>query len=219
LYLSSLLLLLLLLLLLTVHAVYQLEAPDCSGTAKPFEKPWLQTALMFVAMALCLPIAWIQQKWQARHQQHQHNDVGTMQGHNQHDVEAQSDSGGSRAAAAAAVAKAAAVSASADAPAGATATEQDLRQPLLDRRQQQHGRNTDHNGSGRGGSGGSGGRKRMSKFHEALLLCVPTGFDLAATTLMNVGLLYVAASGQLICREHSPSCKLLTKYLACEEYY
>lgn len=30
---------------------------------------------------------------------------------------------------------------------------------------------------------------------EALLLCVPTGFDLAATTLMNVGLLYVAASG------------------------
>jgi len=32
-------------------------------------------------------------------------------------------------------------------------------------------------------------------FREALLLCIPTGFDLAATTLMNVGLLYVAASG------------------------
>jgi hypothetical protein len=35
----------------------------------------------------------------------------------------------------------------------------------------------------------------MSRIKEALLLCVPTGFDLAATTLMNVGLLYVAASG------------------------
>jgi hypothetical protein len=30
---------------------------------------------------------------------------------------------------------------------------------------------------------------------QAMLLCIPTAFDLAATTLMNVGLLYVAASG------------------------
>jgi hypothetical protein len=31
---------------------------------------------------------------------------------------------------------------------------------------------------------------------EGLMLCIPTGFDLAATTLMNVGLLFVAASGK-----------------------
>lgn len=32
---------------------------------------------------------------------------------------------------------------------------------------------------------------------DYLLLCIPTMFDLIATTLMNVGLLYVAASGTL----------------------
>lgn len=41
-----------------------------------------------------------------------------------------------------------------------------------------------------------GGRMNLK---EGLLLCIPTGFDLTATTLMNVGLLYVAASGVCLC--------------------
>jgi hypothetical protein len=47
-------------------AVYQLQGQDCSGTVKPFQKPWLQTALMFVAMAFCLPIGWGIEAWQQR---------------------------------------------------------------------------------------------------------------------------------------------------------
>jgi hypothetical protein len=45
-------------------AVYQLQGQDCSGNVKPFHKPWLQTALMFVAMAFCLPIGWGMEAWQ-----------------------------------------------------------------------------------------------------------------------------------------------------------
>jgi hypothetical protein len=44
--------------------VYQLQGQDCSGATKPFQKPWLQTALMFVAMAFCLPIGWGIEAWQ-----------------------------------------------------------------------------------------------------------------------------------------------------------
>jgi hypothetical protein len=39
-------------------AVYQLEAPDCQGQLRPFQKPWAQTALMFLAMTACLPVAY-----------------------------------------------------------------------------------------------------------------------------------------------------------------
>jgi hypothetical protein len=47
-------------------AVYQLHGQDCSGNVKAFQKPWLQTALMFVAMAFCLPIGWGIEAWQQR---------------------------------------------------------------------------------------------------------------------------------------------------------
>ena len=40
-------------------AVYQTEGEDLSGHTKYFKKPWASTALMFVAMVMCLPIAWI----------------------------------------------------------------------------------------------------------------------------------------------------------------
>jgi hypothetical protein len=82
--------------------------------------------------------------------------------------------------------------------AGASATadaSHNLSVPLLaaraqDRLQQQHredGQEVDFEDS-------DSGVKSVLK--EGLMLCIPTGFDLAATTLMNVGLLYVAASGK-----------------------
>ena len=39
--------------------MYQTEGEDFDGHAKYFKKPWASTALMFFAMAFCLPIAWI----------------------------------------------------------------------------------------------------------------------------------------------------------------
>lgn len=176
---------------------------------------------MFVAMALCLPIAWLQQRWKARrkHQSQQHKQADAEDSNETHDLEAQQSATGA-AAASAAVFKAAAINAlaaastggaAADAPSGSTATDGDLIEPLLTNRElQQHSQHVDrlvqeqHGGtpsgvSGRDNSNGNGngsGSRKMSKMQEALLLCVPTGFDLAATTLMNVGLLYVAASGE-----------------------
>lgn len=47
-----------------LFAVYQLQGQDCSGTTKEFQKPWLQTALMFVAMAFCLPVGWVAEAWE-----------------------------------------------------------------------------------------------------------------------------------------------------------
>jgi hypothetical protein len=67
------------------------------------------------------------------------------------------------------------------APLLATRAQERLQQPPED--DQEH----DHEVSG-------SGVKFVLK--EGLMLCIPTGFDLAATTLMNVGLLYVAASGK-----------------------
>lgn len=207
-----------------VNTVYQLEAPDCSGTVKPFEKPWLQTALMFVAMALCLPIAWVQDRWSAARRRKQQQQQHTRKQHAAHtssspsggnssssstDVEAQDP-----AFATAAVVKAATISAlaaastasstasggggqaaaaMAEAPHGLSGSgggggdANNLRQPLLasQHHQQQQGQQDQDQAN----------NNNMSKVQEALLLCVPTGFDLAATTLMNVGLLYVAASG------------------------
>jgi hypothetical protein len=49
---------------LMTFVVYQLQGQDCSGETKPFQKPWLQTALMFVAMAFCLPIGYGIEAWQ-----------------------------------------------------------------------------------------------------------------------------------------------------------
>ncbi|CAL5221472.1 g3669 [Coccomyxa viridis] len=39
--------------------VYQTEGETFDGSIKSFKKPWASTALMFVAMVMCLPIAWI----------------------------------------------------------------------------------------------------------------------------------------------------------------
>lgn len=90
--------------------------------------------------------------------------------------------------------------AAAGAGAAAAGDASDLSVPLLaaraqDRLQQhehdhEHDREDDHEVHG---SGSSSGAKFILK--EGLMLCIPTGFDLAATTLMNVGLLYAAASG------------------------
>ena len=235
--------------LLLPSSVYQLQAPDCSGTVKPFEKPWLQTALMFLAMALCLPISWVQTRWQKRkkhrgkarrHQQQQHEQ---QRGKATHSSEAAPPAGSgdiespqqqqqqqqqqqepiSPTAATAAVEKAAAISSllataspaqhaiaqhahtarvlasrqTAEANHNDHSRDSDLHQPLLQQQQQQqqHG---ETGGEGRHDSSSSRSSRRPSKFREALLLCVPTGFDLAATTLMNVGLLYVAASGNYL---------------------
>jgi hypothetical protein len=79
----------------------------------------------------------------------------------------------------------------------------DLSVPLLAARaqdrllQQHHNENNHGDDHDVSGSGSSSGAKFILK--EGLLLCIPTGFDLAATTLMNVGLLYVAASGGCCC--------------------
>ncbi|WIA18798.1 hypothetical protein OEZ85_003481 [Tetradesmus obliquus] len=182
--------------------VYQLQGQDCSGDTKPFQKPWLQTALMFVAMALCLPIGWGMEAWQQRKKK-----AGNTNN--------SSSSSSSRRHAAGAVPRKviaiATAGAAAEAPAGTTSTAaagagaaaagdaSDLSVPLLaaraqDRLQQhehdhEHDREDDHEVHG---SGSSSGAKFILK--EGLMLCIPTGFDLAATTLMNVGLLYVAAS-------------------------
>lgn len=129
--------------------MYQLEGQDCSGTTKQFEKPWLQTALMFIAMAFCLPIQWAIEEWQHKHPKKSHS--GSKTNDNQHGEHASAQ------------------------------------EPLLSNDQQQQ-------------HGGDQGNQPPAKMNmkEALLLCVPTGFDLAATTLMNVGLLYVAASGETL---------------------
>jgi hypothetical protein len=196
---------------------------------------------MFLAMALCLPISWVQTRWQkrkkhcgkARHQQQQQHEQ--QRGKATHSSEAAPPAGSgdiespqqqqqqqiSPTAATAAVEKAAAISSllataspaqhaiaqhahtarvlasrqTAEADHNDHSRDSDLHQPLLQQQQQQHG---ETGGEGRHDSSSSRSSRRPSKFREALLLCVPTGFDLAATTLMNVGLLYVAASGNYL---------------------
>eukprot|EP00775_Hariotina_reticulata_P007660 gene7660-7863_t len=75
-----------------------------------------------------------------------------------------------------------------------------LHEPLLahnqqrDQPQQPYHLTSEHQARGTDGSGNEGGNANHVKLREAMLLCIPTAFDLAATTLMNVGLLYVAAS-------------------------
>lgn len=41
--------------------------------------------------------------------------------------------------------------------------------------------------------------KQRSKLRDTLLLAIPTMFDLTATVLMSVGLLYVTASVYQVC--------------------
>lgn len=40
-------------------AMYQEEAVGLDGRTKPFAKPWAQTIIMFLGMALCLPVAYL----------------------------------------------------------------------------------------------------------------------------------------------------------------
>lgn len=196
--------------------MYQLDAPDCNGTVKPFEKPWLVTALMFLAMAMCLPVAWIQQRWESAQLKEPQQRVQPQQVCD--DAQGRGDSQAhSLAGAPAAVVKVAVAAAAAAAAAGAAAAdeENDLRLPLLDsnsdqqtqpQQQQQQVtvsllegvQDTWHDvqhGSG-DRMGGSNG-KSISKLQQALWLCVPTGFDLVSTVLYSVGLLYITASGEL----------------------
>lgn len=128
--------------------MYQLEGQDCSGDTKQFQKPWLQTALMFIAMAFCLPIGWGIEAWQKKHPKKQRKTSSGSHDNGDGDSSAQ--------------------------------------QPLLSEHDQQQPP-----------------PEPRFNLKEALLLCIPTGFDLAATTLMNVGLLYVAASGRR--RRHGPT--------------
>ena len=52
--------------------------------------------------------------------------------------------------------------------------------------------------------------KPESLLREALLLAIPTAFDLAATVLMNVGLLSVTASVyQMVRAWGTPDCQIL----------
>ena len=49
------------------RAVYEIEAPGRDGKMKPFEKPWACTAMMFVGMTFCLPIAyWVDARKKAK---------------------------------------------------------------------------------------------------------------------------------------------------------
>jgi hypothetical protein len=65
-------------------AVYQLQGQDCSGETKPFQKPWLQTALMFVAMAFCLPIGWGIEAWQRHKKNRAARSSSSSTGDSQH---------------------------------------------------------------------------------------------------------------------------------------
>lgn len=72
----------------------------------------------------------------------------------------------------------------------------DLSVPLLAARAQDRLQQQQHREDDRENDGEAAGSGAKSILKEGLMLCIPTGFDLAATTLMNVGLLYVAASGE-----------------------
>ena len=49
------------------------EGEIFDGSVKDFKKPWASTALMFVAMVMCLPIAWIARLVET-HKKKQNND-------------------------------------------------------------------------------------------------------------------------------------------------
>jgi hypothetical protein len=52
--------------------VYQLQGESAEGDVRYFRKPWLTTSLMFVAMSVCLPIAWVVDWYMKRHHPVQH---------------------------------------------------------------------------------------------------------------------------------------------------
>lgn len=55
------------------HAAYELEAVGRYGVVEHFEKPWALTAVMFLGMSLCLPVAYYHKlREQDEHQQHIH---------------------------------------------------------------------------------------------------------------------------------------------------
>lgn len=52
---------------------YELEAVGRYGVVEHFEKPWALTAVMFLGMSLCLPVAYYHKlRDQDEHQQHMH---------------------------------------------------------------------------------------------------------------------------------------------------
>ncbi|EIE22282.1 hypothetical protein COCSUDRAFT_42626 [Coccomyxa subellipsoidea C-169] len=112
--------------------VYQTEGEDLSGHVKFFKKPWASTALMFVAMVMCLPIAW-----------------------------------------------------------GAS---------LIESRRKKSAASSEHKPllSDEGETSGAGVASKLAaksaSFKEIMILGLPMAFDLTATLLMSVGLLYVTAS-------------------------
>lgn len=98
--------------------VYELKSVGSDGTEKYFHKPWAMTAVMFIGMTFCLPLAYIKR--------------------------GEKREGG------------------------------DAEEPLL--------------------GGQAEAAPKRNELKETLLLSIPTFFDLLATVLMNVGLLYVTAS-------------------------
>ncbi|KAF6257076.1 hypothetical protein COO60DRAFT_1626921 [Scenedesmus sp. NREL 46B-D3] len=142
--------------------VYQLQGQDCSGDTKPFAKPWLQTALMFVAMAFCLPIGWGMEAWQQRKKK------------------SASSNSSSRARK-----LARAPSGIPGATVAAASGTSDLSVPLLAARAQDRLQQQQHREDDRENDGEAAGSGAKSILKEGLMLCIPTGFDLAATTLMN----------------------------------
>lgn len=55
------------------HPAYELEAVGRYGVVEHFEKPWALTAVMFLGMSLCLPVAYYYKlREQDEHQQHMH---------------------------------------------------------------------------------------------------------------------------------------------------
>ncbi|CAK0780911.1 hypothetical protein CVIRNUC_005219 [Coccomyxa viridis] len=108
--------------------VYQTEGETFDGSVKDFKKPWASTALMFVAMVMCLPIAWIARLVET------------------HKKKKSSDE----------------------------------QKPLL--------------GKGDGDESTSRLAAKDATFKEVMILALPMFFDLTATLLMSIGLLYVTAS-------------------------
>ncbi|BDA43255.1 Solute carrier family 35 member F6 [Coccomyxa sp. Obi] len=112
--------------------VYQTEGEDMSGHPKYFKKPWASTALMFLAMVMCLPIAWIAAAIESRRKKSAASERKPLLGEE-----------------------------------GETSTQQGAAAKLA---------------------------AKSASFKEIMILGLPMAFDLTATLLMSIGLLYVTAS-------------------------
>ena len=130
-----------------------LQGPDLNEQPKHFEKPWASTAIMFVAMALCLPAAALVRRLRSLLRR---MDAAAAGSELREPLLAQR-SGGST------------PSSAASSTVFGWATPSALQAPAA----------------------GPPGRTAL------LLVLVPTGFDLACSWLLNVGLLSITASGAL----------------------